>query len=115
MKLSEAIREGAKLHEQAFGSFFKNLAARGEPYVCTCALGAALEGAGVMNWQAFQRLDRLTPLGKVLRKTFPELDLVVKHPEQSYSYPLNHVIMSLNDNYSWSREDIAKWLEGQGL
>jgi hypothetical protein len=35
----------------------------------------------------------------------------VKHPVANITYPLRKVIMDLNDNHGWTREQIADWLE----
>ncbi len=45
MKLSQAIREGAKLRPQATRAYFK---VNEEGVLCSCVLGAALEAAEVL-------------------------------------------------------------------
>lgn len=98
MKLSKAIREGAKLHSQGFGEWAMEYSGT----VFTCALGAAHEAA--------------------LGKTPAQMDTVPLIVER-----LNHVIdtpidtelawgiIDRNDTERQTREQIADWLEGMGL
>lgn len=41
----------------------------------------------------------------------PGLKETVKHPCSGRQFELEEVIISLNDDYEWSREDIAAWLD----
>ena len=95
LKLSEAIRIGAKLRPQSFGSFFDGEA--------TCAIGAAFEA----------------------RSGYPSRDpnkIVVVVPEALSLYRGIHVglsdiglkIVQRNDYLDATREEIADWLEAQG-
>lgn len=44
-------------------------------------------------------------------KELPALNEMVKHPETGKSTRLRSAIISLNDSYKWTREQIADWLE----
>lgn len=41
----------------------------------------------------------------------PGITLIVKHPVTGKSGQLYNVIMSLNDQYKWTREKVADWIE----
>jgi hypothetical protein len=43
-------------------------------------------------------------------KEFPLLRKMVAHPLMGVEVPLSSVLVSLNDYFDWSREDIADWL-----
>jgi hypothetical protein len=115
-KLSQAIRLGATIRGQCFGSFFKNEQ--------SCALGAAMEaifpGVPVPSWKKGPFPGK--PYYEKLKDRFPFLNTrVTKLPEgigwetgccQPPDYSV--VILRLNDTYCWSREEIAGWLEKQG-
>ena len=90
LKLSEAIRIGAKLRSQCTGRMF----ARGG----SCALGAAYEA--VFGYPGENVAEGAI---KKIREHFsiPYFDLVTE------------VGIERNDA-GWSREQIADWLEGQG-
>lgn len=89
LKASEALRIGAAIRPQCFGQPFYDGA--------SCAIGAIYEGltghyAKLNNWQ-------------------PVYDYVA-----SAIFPIEiRSIWFRNDTDRWSREQIADWLEGQGL
>ena len=88
MKLSEAIRAGAKLRPQAFSGFFKDGG--------SCAFGAAYEA----------RTGRtLTPLPV-------DTDVLCVVPE-ILDAALFSAITDMNDEKRMSREQIADWVEEQ--
>lgn len=98
MKLSEAIREGAKLRPQCFGTPFN---------VGSCALGAAYEAT-----------YKETTFSKLLCKEYPLLIKEIKVPKILQNcYPrtsqvcISSLIANLNDQVRWSREKIADWVE----
>jgi len=93
LKLSEAIRIGARLRPQAFGGWFVDGG--------SCAIGAALEAVGLRD-------DDMDVRGGVLMEHFPQL------ANPGYT-PLAREIIRLNDGKKMSRESIADWLEWQGL
>ena len=103
-ELAQFIRSGAvRRPEQAFGDYYRGRSA-------SCALGAAYEGMYRLPTQAgglrptkdlewfFDCLEgsvRLCPHGNDCRK---KLSLAA-------------IMVHLNDDHKWSREDIAEWLE----
>lgn len=109
-KLSQAIREGAKLRPQCRFSLYEELSS-GE--FRSCSLGAAAEAIGfsVNNSSVYSDNGLL-----LLQERF-KLDLrtlvdcpVGKNDRQS----LEDMIADLNDWEEWSREDIADWVEKLG-
>jgi hypothetical protein len=86
LKLSEAIRIGARRKPQCFNCFFNG--------VGTCAMGAAAEARG---W---------TPGYGNPYTYLPEV--------RNSKTNLGGQISSKNDHQSLSREQIADWLESQG-
>ena len=112
MKLSKAILEGSKLRKKTMGSlFYENK---------SCALGAAYE-------YAFGKLSKKDLMGDIngeynspkykrLRKKFPELDYEYGHPKHDDRKDrLLDIITQLNDEFKWSRKNIARWLMKMGL
>lgn len=94
LKLSEAMRLGAKLRPQNFsGSLFLN----GR----SCALGAAYEGktGEICDQDDYQKV----------REEFPSLE------NRGLTYGLSSRIYELNDKERMPREVIANWLEKIGL
>lgn len=91
MKLSRAIREGAKLHPQGFGAYFT--------YGGTCAIGAALCYLGIdpVDLTAAQVQD-------VLEQEF--------EPRARY---VAAEVYHRNDVLHETREAIADWLESEGI
>lgn len=103
LKLSEAIRLGARLKPQ--GRTFLTHDGR------TCAVGAALDVCG--------RLDADAPESKnwhVAEMLWPWAAVVIPerivHPVtgQAYGATALRLITSLNDLHDWTREQIADWV-----
>ncbi len=99
MKLSEAIRAGAKLRPQAFGKGFDG--------VGTCAMGAAFEGMG-LDPKSLD-LEICQPIPEVLRELFPPKSVRLC-PVCGTQKALG-VIVHLNDEHGWTREAIADYVE----
>lgn len=104
MKLSEAIREGAKIRQQGFGKLFDT--DQEMNIICTCALGAAWEGAGNPYLYGCST--------EGLKKQFPCLNDVVQSPDSLKTQPLLGIIINLNDDEKWTREQIANFVEKMG-
>lgn len=108
MKLSEAIRAGAKLRPQSSDFYFEKQAG----VVCSCALGSAIEASGICTAeQATNDPDfSYMEMADRLYARFPVLieDVVEK-------LSLAHLIVGLNDSYGHTREEIADFLEEWGL
>lgn len=123
LKLSEAIREGAKLKPQGSDTFFSVAGydrKEGLYKHSTCALGAAfdfIEGevddSEVAVWSNDEIEDTLV-------FAFPLLKGVedVKCPGRDcalfggrHDSTLFNVITTLNDAHGWEREEIADWVE----
>lgn len=113
-KLSRAIREGAKLRPQCTGDYTLTREIDGQIVDCTCALGAAFEAiTGRLplrdflddNDRVLRTIRRSTGLSWTIQVNLPAGDLQT-HPLAATSI--------LNDS-GWTREQIADWLESQGL
>lgn len=101
MKLSEAIRKGAKLRPQAHGRYFES---QGET-LCSCALGAAWEGVE-LHWIEIDAYG--------LEAAFPALKECVWNPSKNRYANLIGAVIRLNDEEKWSREQIADYVESLG-
>jgi len=132
VKLSEAIREGAKRGPQAKGAFTETprrrlldiLLRRPVAPKAYCALGAAYEAenGGAYEWLPSEGGEvgfRGGPIaaGSYSRqmKTPPEwpMHTWAKCPEcQAVAMPLAQLIPHLNDTHEWTRERIADFVEG---
>jgi hypothetical protein len=101
MKLSEAIRLGALLRHQAFGSYFSNEG--------SCALGAAAEAIGC-TVRLKEHAVALT-----LRSSFPLYDspvaIICPDCQNSYESCVSEIVAHFNDEHYWTRERIADWVE----
>ncbi len=93
MKLSEAIRAGAKLRPQCIGLFFKE--------GCSCAAGAALEATGTPYLEYNKR-------SKLVAQSYHEFyaTFLSRFPGISIGE-----IICKNDSAGLSRESIADWVE----
>jgi hypothetical protein len=102
-ELASFIRAGASRRpEQAYGDYFKGQRA-------SCALGAAYEGMYRLPRQA----DGVKPT-KDLEWFFDCLEGTVRScPAEGCRKRLTlaAIIVHLNDDHRWSREQIATWLE----
>jgi hypothetical protein len=100
IELAEAIAEGARRRPtQAFGEYFST---RGG----SCALGAAYEGTYALPQEAGSirpRLDRLFDCLENVRRRCPV--------GCNKRLPLNAIILHLNDDHHWTREQIVDWLK----
>jgi hypothetical protein len=100
MKLSEAIRLGAMLKPQTSGVFYR----AGK----TCANGAALDAIGALDIAANpycgSRNERLKAEFPLVRTLIPRC------PVCFYTSLLEWVIVHLNDDHRWTREQIADWV-----
>jgi hypothetical protein len=103
-ELAASIRNGAlRRPVQAIGHYFQGNHA-------SCALGAAYEGI----YRLPAEMDKAHP-SKDLEWFFACLDTVKKCPAEGCKKTLSlaAVIVHLNDDHRWLREDIAAWVEGQ--
>lgn len=96
LKLSEAIRVGARLRPQCRASFFNGFG--------SCALGAAMEA--LLNRPTDRDADYVW-----LCDHFPELK---KQIRTHRAWELGCEIVERNDGVGYTREQIADWLEAHG-
>lgn len=92
MKLSEAIRAGAKLGPQVRNRHFGDNGG-------SCALGAAIMGAD-LDMYSFVLVESWSILGEVETNPYSK--------KQGF---VSDIITILNDVCFWSREAIAEWVE----
>lgn len=120
MKFTDAIRAGAMLHPQAFGVTFRHRRCSPQPVFESCAIGAALEAVGAIIIKsdtvfAFAYRAMNTPVDNPLER-WPYL-LTKSHyvcPECSCLHnfaTLSFLVVHLNDNHMWTRNQIADWLD----
>lgn len=98
MKLSEAIRLGAMMKPQAFGSFYDNGG--------SCALGAACDALGIDPNLETQFL--FVP-DKIGYSVCPECGMT--RFQRNTAEDDAYLIVHLNDIHRWTREQIADWVE----
>jgi hypothetical protein len=100
-ELAEFIRAGSSRGPQCFGSYFDEKGG-------SCALGAVYEGV----YHLPREHGKLVP--DHLERLFRCLDEMTKRcPDQhecKKRLPLASMIVHLNDDHRWSREQIAEWL-----
>ncbi len=97
MRLSEAIRLGAMLHPQHFGSARLYDVDADMAIIGTCAIGAA-EEAGYSFWVPDETLNA--------NARCPQCDCWSRDTTRA-------LIPHLNDDHRWTREAIADWVELQ--
>ncbi len=108
IKLSEAIREGAKLRPQAFGFMFN----KRDGIWCSCALGAAREHVfGIGPGGCTTSANDITALAQ---QCGIDLGQMCVDPQEQTHTMIHTVILRLNDEYHWTREQIADWLQTMG-
>jgi hypothetical protein len=102
-ELATFIRAGAERRpEQAYGDYFKGQRA-------SCALGAAYEGM----YRLPRNVEGMRPT-KDLEWFFDCLEGTIRHcPVEGCKKKivLAALIVHLNDDHRWTREQIASWLE----
>ena len=99
-ELADAMLEGIERRpEQSFGEYYRGRRS-------SCALGAAYEGAYTLPQEAGSirpRLDRLFDCLENVRRRCPV--------GCNKRLPLNSIILHLNDDHHWTREQIVEWLK----
>ena len=104
MKMSEAMRKGAKKSYQAFHTLYKSGCHQSHPYAC--AIGAMAIGFG------FKKCD-------IIDRDYSDIDsrlgTKVEHPINGSLLRIEDIIISLNDTHQWNRGRIARWLEKIGF
>ena len=120
MKLSEAIRIGAERRPQCRDVFFNRIHGQ----LCSCALGAAFEGGDLIDQEMLSR--GIVALHMELVSAFEGFELYSVNNSGMLPFPcpsfscrerpaqLPEVIVHLNDEHNWTREQIADWLEEIG-
>jgi hypothetical protein len=101
LELADAIATGARRRpRQAFGEYFSEDGG-------SCALGAAYEGAYALPHEP---LPTLRPR---LHRIFDCLENVRRRCPVGCKkrLPLNAIILHLNDDHHWTREQIVEWLK----
>jgi len=101
-ELAEYIRAGSTRGPQCFGSYFDEKGG-------SCALGAVYEGV----YHLPREHGKLIP--DHLERLFRCLDEMTKKCPQGCSkrLPLASMIVHLNDDHVWTREQIADWLTAE--
>ncbi len=102
MKLSEAMRIGAKIRPQAYNVFFDRI----DGEFCSCAFGAVLEAE-------IGFLDQCELLSIRLEQIHNIHEYIID-PILNIQSSIYRVVTFLNDTEKWTREAIADYLESQG-
>lgn len=107
MKLSEAIREGAKLRPQGHGAYFTIVGDR----ICSCAIGAAIEAVtGETFVEGIEKKNE-----EALYTQFIKWGLVGRNgPGFGIYSSFQWDIARMNDGSRMTREEIADILESEG-
>jgi hypothetical protein len=102
-ELAEAILTGARRRPvQSFGSYFG-------PEGGSCALGAAFEGVYLLPEDAHDAMPRrLDRFFHCLENTSRRCPAGCKK-----QIPIGALIVHLNDDHHWTREQVAAWLRGE--
>jgi len=104
-ELAEFIRAGSQRGPQCFGSYFDEKGG-------SCALGAVYEGV----YHLPRTHGKLIP--DHLERLFRCLDEMTKrcpHENCNKRLPLAPMIVHLNDDHRWTREQIADWLSQESV
>lgn len=108
LKLSEAIRLGAMLKPQSRTNMIDRDGG-------TCALGSALDAIGELpsyeTWSGMPSTAACEVLVNALWRAWPMLRSTVTHPLDGMEWSVGAIVPSLNDDYRWTREAIADWVE----
>lgn len=99
MKLWKAIVKGSKLRPQTFFALKNEFG--------TCALGAAIDGGGVIGNSMFTLMEKF-PLARILQ-SMPCSNIGC--PDPACLGNTMPIIPHLNDDHKWSREAIAEWIK----
>jgi hypothetical protein len=108
MKLSDAIREGAKEVKQGFGSYFYK---QGQTQYA-CALGAASLGlAAVMKETIDPETYSFIPEFETPRRTSrcPVPDCLGYC--SNHNCQVDDLVIHLNDEHEWTFDQIADWID----
>lgn len=103
MKLSEAIRRGARRRPQAFAALFAEVEREGEQVIGSCAWGAAYEGVTGLHFQNSDK-EGHDEIVERLAQQFPA----------AYS-ELYDQLCDMNDSDRLTREEIADFVERAGF
>lgn len=94
LKLSAAIREGAKLRKQVRGAPFEHGG--------SCAIGAAAEALG-MQYSSFPAVWTIDAVAFIRQRL-----------QQHIPHEVFERVYTMNDGEEQTREQVADWLESQG-
>lgn len=109
MKLSEAIREGAKLRPQTHRRYWQPNG--------SCALGAAVEATkGSVAASSVSIREHLNEVWQGLRDTYKYCPVdCCRWQRHEALYDVPAIVVHLNDDHDWTREEIADWVEKEGF
>jgi len=119
-RLSDAMRAGAAIRPQGRGVLFRKQPVTIDNYqkmmICSCALGAAWEGAhpafDAERWikVADDGDDGLVGLSDVEKYFGLSHRIEAINPFSGLSHEVCGIIIYMNDSKDWTREAIADWL-----
>ena len=97
MKLSTAMRIGSMTTQQIIYHWSDGKNGR-------CALGAIAAAHNINDKNVLEMMKKTYDL-------FPQLSIITSNPCSQINGQLVICISTLNDQYNWSREKIADWIE----
>lgn len=100
MYLDEILLCGAAKRPQTYGSYF---AYNDNHEICSCAIGAINE--------CLTNEPYYSGVCEMLLDHNIDISTMVKHPVTERKIELYSAIVNLNDEYRWTREQIAEWLK----
>lgn len=116
--LAAAMRKGAAIRPQTRGVLFSlKWLASGTKTYCSCALGAAWEGAhpefDAETWVKNQDDGNDGNVGLVDVERYFGLTKRIEciSPAKGWKHGIVGTIIDLNDQHNWTREQIADWLD----
>jgi len=117
-KMSEVLIESQKTRKQITGTLVRNYDKDGKPEDY-CALGALGCEAGLIINE--EQLEKSTSSARDFYNTIVEAygadpTTIMECPNHGYNYSisLSGVIFHLNDQHSWTFEQIGNWLKEKG-
>lgn len=114
-KLSELMREGAKLYPKVTGSYISFNKEDKHIEGC-CAIGAAIIARygkeHLKDSESYRASDFIEEIGVSNVRLSPPSGNTYVFPEKDYQ--LEVIVYRLNDHADWTREQIADWLESIG-
>jgi len=114
MRLSEAILKGAESTLPLKQALFQGI--ENDCVTHACVLGCAWMAYAWDHGTALDTLDiKTAPVLRRMASTWPEIYEGFFNPTSGKRETLCTILIRLNDEEDWTREQIAAWVEKEGL